>query len=152
MKWFVILVAVLLLAGLVSGAVGECEASCGDKKNSELKVLRKMRSDLNACRPNLLQCVKGDARLATCRAEFSECKLGGAKKIKEKNIEINNNYNSCIDACAAEEPVVEKLSKKESSFCLSLKLNKNALVDYFGEEMVESVLKINGCIVEFSML
>ncbi|MFH1802987.1 MAG: hypothetical protein ABH864_06090 [archaeon] len=145
MKGLVILAIVLFSVGLVSGMPGACDSKCLEGKNSGLKVLWEMKADLGDCKPDFLECVRNGGKLVACREEYSNCKWGGIDNIRNKNIEINNNYNTCVNECNAEVVIEEVSVERAGSFCLALNGAQRDLVAYFGYEGFRGVLEVNGC-------
>ncbi len=149
MKVAVFVLVSLFLVSFVSGVSDECELSCGADKNDGLERVRALKDELKMCRPEFLECANMASDLSVCRSEYLDCKWGMTKEIKEKKIEINNEFSRCISDCSrAEDKEFESISverKQVSGFCSSLMLARSEIVSHFSEDVFLSTLKMSGC-------
>lgn len=148
-KWYLSLTLIfLMMAGITGsdGAQSVCESKCSLEKNKELQFAGALRGQLEKCRPEFLKCIAGEGSFAACQKSYSECKWTKTREIKEKNIELNNNYRACVGNCIGFVPTSGP-NTQISSFCKSLETARENLVGNLGKEGFEKTWKMNGCAV-----
>lgn len=146
MKKFMLVLLVMLFFVSFVGASGGCMRKCGEEKVASLESIDRLKADFRECRPSLLQCLQGEETLVSCREGYSECKWSAIKGIREKTIDMNVKYNSCMKACRT-EPKEEMLGSDVvvSGVCLDIKNAQEQLIFHLGLDGFEKVLGLNGC-------
>jgi hypothetical protein len=106
-----------------------------------------MKEELGKCRPNFLTCANSAKTFSLCQKEYFDCKWTKTREIKEKGIQINKNYDGCINTCdnVGTNKEISLVKREVSSFCFALAQAQNSLISNFGKKAFEKILQKNGC-------